>query len=522
MNDLLKKLLSLSTALFFVLAGCAGKENSASGAEQSGERMLSAVTLPSVEKAEDIVKFAAQGADNAAHADGIALSESFNAKLGEVVLPTYAVPVTYGLHAFAMADAEKSEFPMRVEIETDFTFHKAEVLPAMRGVKAETDGNKVCFTVTEYGDFTVIFDESYLNPFTLFVREYESIDELGEEYDGYRVVEYQKGLHYVDSIDIAESNTILYLHSGALLIAKQPTAASETPELNPDWAGMTRWKAFLSASYVDNVKIMGHGVIDFTNLSWHARSPVTVTGCNNFEMSGITLINAPEWNVTVQYSKDVYIHDMIIFGYRQNSDGIAVCDTENALVENCFIRSGDDLFEVKSLSKASETGGKHIVFRGCTAWADKCRGFGIIQETKNDIDDVLYEDCAMLFKMASWSEELGSLVVIVGDGGEISNITFRRMEVYYDAAYAVNVSLGATEWSEGSETGKIIGVTFEDVVLRDNANIRLRKAEMIAAEDFYGVSFRNLYVGGGKIDDFSALTMTYINTLPSENNITIG
>jgi polygalacturonase len=222
----------------------------------------------------------------------------------------------------------------------------------------------------------------------------------------------------------------------------------------------------------------------------------------------------------VQYSKDVYVHDMIIFGYRQNSDGIAICDTENALVEDCFIRSGDDLFEVKSLNKASQTGGKHIIFRNCTAWADKCRGFGIIQETKNDIDDVLYENCAMLFKMATWSEELGSLVVVVGDGGTVSNVTFRDMEVYYDAAYAINVSLGPTDWTEGTETGKILNVTFENIRLGNNNKVRIRKAEQLSESDLSGISFKNITLGESKAT-FDSLQMTYLYTDLTKNNITI-
>jgi hypothetical protein len=523
MKKLWKKLAVFSLLSVLVFSSCGGQvsdQTSNSTDQSTEEKTLTALELPSVEKAEDILNFAAQGADNAAHADGIVLSEDFTATLGSTLLPTYSVPVTYGLHSFAMADVALSEFPLSVEIETTVNFEKVEVLPAMRGVTAEKSGNKIKFTLSTYGDYTLVFDGSYASPFTLFVREYETLDSLGEEYNGYHVIEYQKGIHYVDNIDIADSNTILYLHSGALLIAKQPTTDSETPTLNPDWAGKTRWKSFLTASYVDNVKIMGHGVIDFTNLDWHARSPITVTGCNNFELSGITLINAPEWNVTVQYSKDVYVHDMIIFGYRQNSDGIAICDTENALVEDCFIRSGDDLFEVKSLNKASQTGGKHIIFRNCTAWADKCRGFGIIQETKNDIDDVLYENCAMLFKMATWSEELGSLVVVVGDGGTVSNVTFRDMEVYYDAAYAINVSLGPTDWTEGTETGKILNVTFENIRLGNNNKVRIRKAEQLSESDLSGISFKNITLGESKAT-FDSLQMTYLYTDLTKNNITI-
>lgn len=76
-------------------------------------------------------------------------------------------------------------------------------------------------------------------------------------------------------------------------------------------------------------------------------------------------------DITVTLSSNVTVRDVIIFGYRQNSDGIAMVDTQHALIEDCFIRSGDDLFEVKSMYSDSPSGGNDIVYRNCVAWADQ-------------------------------------------------------------------------------------------------------------------------------------------------------
>ena len=75
---------------------------------------------------------------------------------------------------------------------------------------------------------------------------------------------------------------------------------------------------------------------------------------------------------------------------------------------------------------------------------------------------------------STWSEELGSLIVLVGDGGHISDVTFRNVEIFQDATYAVNVSLGPTDWSEGDAVGSIQNILFENVSIRNNRNIRLR------------------------------------------------
>ena len=157
----------------------------------------------------------------------------------------------------------------------------------------------------------------------------------------------------------------------------------------------------------------------------------------------------------------------------------------------------------------SPSGGNDIVYRNCVAWADKCRAFGIIQETKNDMSNILFEDCAVLFRLATWSEELGSLIVLVGDGGHISDVTFRNVEIFQDATYAVNVSLGPTDWSEGDAVGSIQNILFENVSIRNNRNIRLRGVG--GAPDY--ITFRNVTVDGSKVTALDQFNVTRIQSV---------
>ena len=499
----MKKFFAMILAALTVtaLAACSGTP----AAEKPQGR--EAVTLPNyVQETTQIEQFIAQGSDaTGAQLDGIVRSPYYDVTVDGVQMPVYAVPVTYGgPHSFTMLDCSEDQFPMQVELSPSYTVTNAQVLPEKLGVSARVESGKVTFTVNGYGNFTVIFNGDYPKAYTLFVREYE----VPEVPKGYQLIEYQAGIHFVDSISL-ESNTVLYLHSGALLVAKQPTVESETPTLSTDWAGMTRWKSFISAEYAENVTIAGHGMIDLTNLNWHARSPISIVNCQQVSISGICIINAPEWNITVTLSSNVTVRDVIIFGYRQNSDGIAMVDTQHALIEDCFIRSGDDLFEVKSMYSDSPSGGNDIVYRNCVAWADKCRAFGIIQETKNDMSNILFEDCAVLFRLATWSEELGSLIVLVGDGGHISDVTFRNVEIFQDATYAVNVSLGPTDWSEGDAVGSIQNILFENVSIRNNRNIRLRGVG--GAPDY--ITFRNVTVDGSKITALDQFNVTRIQSV---------
>lgn len=93
-----------------------------------------------------------------------------------------------------------------------------------------------------------------------------------------------------------------------------------------------------------------------------------------------------------------------------DSDGIDIVNSERVLVEGCLIRTGDDEVVVKVMAAPPVLGGRDITVRRCTVWNDKVRCFGIT--------GVMFEDCGIVHSLAVWTEELGSLCIIVGDRGD--------------------------------------------------------------------------------------------------------
>lgn len=445
-----------------LLAGCAVfPASSFSGRSAAASARFSPITLPDyIEEAVNIDAFTAQGeGGNEAHMEGIVLSPYVSVTVEDTAVPCYAVPVTKGgPHSFAYIQTDGGAFSLTVKVKRS-GITSAQVLPATHGVAAAVSGGTAECVITETGSYTFIFNDSYEKPFTLFVRR----TEVPAVSEGDTLIEYKSGLHFVNSIDITEDNTVVYLHPGALLVAVQPDAETETPVAAEDWAGQTRWKPFVNANGRKNVRLVGAGVIDCTNLDWHARAPVDFSYCQDVYISGVTLINAPEWDLSLRYCERAEVRDVVIFGYRQNSDGIAVVDSRDVRIEDCFARAGDDLFEVKSMHPGVKIPTGNIVFRGCVAWADKCRAYGVIQETRRDISGVLFEACSVLYRFGIWSDVLGSLVVIAGDEGDVSDITFRDMDIHSDYGYVMNVSLGNNEWSSGTTAGSVRGVRFENI-----------------------------------------------------------
>ena len=485
-----------------------GYESGETGGTDEEKGLMRVLKLPDiVGEAEDLQAFIRQSEDKfSAQKNGIVVSPYYSVRINGESLPVYATPANYGsTQNIAFIDVSKDAFPLQVSVAADHAVTKAEILPTYYGVVCTVMANRVSFPVGHFGYYTVQFDGSYENVLTVAVREYE--EPVVPE--GYQLVEYKAGIHFVDSISLS-SDTMLYLHSGAYLIAEDPTGREE-PETAENYHGETQWKPFLSAERAENVIIAGRGVLDMSALYWCARNPVEIGWSENVTIDGLTIVNTANWNVTVHNSRNVEIRNVILLSTRRNSDGIAIVDCDGAFVHDCFARSGDDLFEVKSMYADSDVSCRNIRFTDCIAWADSCRCFGIIHETARDISDVTFSRCATLYAMAEWSQDMGSLVVINGIRGTVSDIIFRDIEVYCDKQYAVNVATGPNEWSEGStEIGKIRNVLYDNIRIVKGGGVRIKAPDDCEGIYIEGVVFRNIELCGRKAGSLSDLNILFV------------
>ena len=288
--------------------------------------------------------------------------------------------------------------------------------------------------------------------------------------------------------------------------------------------------------------------MDFSNLSLHARHPLYFTSCTNVTVQGVTFINAAHWQMVFVDCKNVNVNDVILFGYRINSDGIAVCNSRDVLVENCWVRSGDDLFEVKATKSSapnSGTGGSNITFRHNQAWAEKTRSFGFIQESLMDVDGILFEDCSSILQVATMYNAMGAFLVVVGDSATVRNVTFRNCDSYYCQGYVMNVMVGPNYWSTSSDWGKIENVTFDGI--RYNHDFSGEKVSVVnglqVSSHTQGISisnkdtrpagtgqignvaalqnitFSNIVQDGKAVSSLSELPIVYTGTDPENNHI---
>ncbi len=466
-----------------LLAGCGG--------DKGGTSMLSPIFFDNITVCSDIDTFIAEvdNADgshnNEAKDVGMILSPYFSVRLDtyETEIPCYAVRTSIGAHSFVMFDSvSAADFPMALTVLCETEGKDVTVLPTTHGITPTVVDGGVRAELPGEGIYTFVIGDNKRQALTVFVRGYEPYT-APEGYDVVRiapgvhdekiyftqekqVLYFERGLHELKyNIDFWD-NTEVYLEAGAYVMATMPDQ-TEDPWMDPDWAGMTRWNALFQGDYVSNVRILGRGVIDLSRLDWHARSAIRFDSSNNIAVTGVTLNNSPEWTLYFTQCEDIQVEEVLLFGYRQNSDGICMTDCRNTLTKNCFARSGDDLFEVKSMYGDCTIPIENIRFEGCQAWPDKARGLGIIAESQRDMRDIHFVDCSVGFASAEWMDALGSVVVYLTGKAHVDEVHFENIELYHSTKYPINVTL------EQGSTAVIENVYFKNIDIRGGKAVRI-------------------------------------------------
>ncbi len=452
---------------------------------------------------------------------GIVKSPYFTISVGNVIIPTYATTVFVGetqkgaLHSFSEIYVDKdSNFNLKFElVPHKFFIDSLKVFSNTSNMDIRRVSNIYQGNITELGTYTFVFNENdQEHSYTLFVRdlvdEDEEIAKLRNE--GYNVVVVEKGLH--NSLPCynfyGAQNTVYYLKRGAYLLAKhQYDINSETDntgnsektdqaELNANQIpmGLTR-VPYINLNSCYNVKILGNGVIDLSHLDRGERRGIVLAYSNNMEIRGVKIINAPEWSFITYDCENVTIKDVDIFGYRQNSDAFAICNTRNATIDNSFCRSGDDLFDVKTLGGREEAISKNVTFTNCTAWNGKARCFGICGEVEKSISDITFKDSTVVFHDATWDANRIPAIAIVIEvgGGSIDNVTFENIEVYNAHSRAI----GCVVYNESIENMNISNIQYKNI--RYNSANPNKFASNGKTTNKIQATFDNVYANGYKI-----------------------
>ena len=279
-------------------------------------------------------------------------------------------PMTYfDFEGTARIRVEMPGLPQAVE--------SAVIQPYACGITPEVEGGAVTFTITEPGQYTVVFNGSVNKALHLFANPLET--DVPDP-DDPNVFWIGPGEWTMDAIAL-EDNQTLYLSGGAVL------------------------HSIISIANASNVRICGRGLIDGSDYpAWnqpgsYARVPIDVNHSKNVTVEGIGIVNANCWNFNSYSSRNMTVDNVKIISGRQNGDGFTLQSCTDHVIANSFARTWDDSLVIKNYSGST----KGITFRNMQVWTDLAQSMEIGYETDKgltldpEISDVLFEDITVLY-----------------------------------------------------------------------------------------------------------------------------
>lgn len=188
------------------------------------------------------------------------------------------------------------------------------------------------------------------------------------------------------------------------------------------------------------------------------------TRCRNVLIEGVTIRNAPFWEVHPVLCQSVTVKGLTIDSIGPNTDG---CDPEccrDVLIEGCSFNTGDDCIAIKSGRNGDgrriAVPSENIVIRGCTM-KDGHGGVTVGSEITGGVKNVFAENCRMD------SPDLASALRIKNNamrGGVLGNFHFRNIVVGQVAHAVLAIDFNYEEGADGPFHPVLKGVYVSTVV----------------------------------------------------------
>ena len=381
-------------------------------------------------------------------------SEDWKVSAGGKPVHVYTAPVLRGGPAsFAYFDFSGS---VQVTVASARPVESIKILPTSYGIKPSVSGNSVSFTLAKPANLTVELNDGIEKPLHLFANPPEAEPPKAGDKD---VIYFGPGVHEVTTLRPKSGQTV-YLAGGAILRAKIPPDEKPTQEKN--WKGNKVWATLLETGGAKNVTVRGRGILDLGPLPWHARTAMWFGNSTDVLVEGIIVLDAPAWVVAMHTSRNVVVRNVKQICARENSDGVDICNSQDVLVEDCFLRNNDDEVCVKTLTPPPAMESKGIVVRRCVVWNDRARGLGITSETRANISNVLFTDCDILHDFSK-GYDCSALAILVSDSGTMTDIRFEDIRVEDCRNTLIHCWIGADMWGHDKTRGAIQGAVFKDI-----------------------------------------------------------
>ncbi|GAB6010549.1 glycosyl hydrolase family 28 protein [Viscerimonas tarda] len=393
----------------------------------------------------------------------------------------------YDIAGFASFDLKRGKVKLTVTV--DKPIETAKILPTSFGITPRIQGKSISFEVDKPQHLTVEINGEHIRSLHIFVNPEER--EKPDPADP-NVIYFGPGIHHVtESVEIKDNQT-LYIAGGAIVRFANPSGADQKPKAGFIVSGK-------------NTKVLGRGIIDHENVPRTQGRNVFLVSGSDVLINGPILRNASIWTVNLQKASRVHIDNIKLLGYRSNTDGIDICDSWDVLVENCFIRTIDDLIVVKT--NTGRGGAGNILAQKCVLWNEVAHALSVGAELREQVDGVTFRDCDIIGDHCrEWA-----LRVFHCDKAVVKNIRFENIRIE-ECQRLGSLWINKAVWTADKERGHIENVVFKDIVVTGDTPPRVGM-EFLGFDETHAIKnvlIDNVVVQGKKIAKENLITNEYV------------
>ncbi|MGQ1784646.1 MULTISPECIES: glycosyl hydrolase family 28 protein [unclassified Saccharicrinis] len=391
--------------------------------------------------------------------EGIELSSAFNVTVEGKGVPVYKTkvppkePIPRLNHSRSeFGYASLASFDMNSEVGITVTYPEkvtsVKILPTSYGVIPKVKGNKISFSIDNPKHVTVEVNGDWQESLHIFANPME--ENIPDPNDP-NVIYFGPGIHEIVHLSVGDKQTV-YLAGGAYV------RCSMDP--NEKQVMSTNQQRYLPTFRLNgnNISFRGRGIVEQETIP-RAKRRYTLLAeeCDDVTIEGVTFLDPSRWTIPIKRSKNVHVDNIKIIGWRGNADGVDISSSRDVLVENCFLRTLDDLIVVKSRTGQGEA--KNIHARNCVLWNELAHAVSIGAELRQNVSNVLFEDMDVIHDVGRET----AMRIYHCDSATVSDVTFQNIRVE-EARRLISCWIGSTRWTKTKERGHIKNVLFKDII----------------------------------------------------------
>ncbi|GAP69298.1 glycosyl hydrolases family 28 [Bacteroidales bacterium 6E] len=450
--------------------------------------------------------------------EGEALNDKYKVAVNGIDIPVYNVRIctediqgrhragrvafadsAFDITGFAYFDLIKG--PVKISVTVDDLIATAKILPSSFGIIPTIKGKTLTFEVTKPQNITVEINGDHIRSLHLFVNPEET--DIPDPNDP-NVIYFGPGLHEIASVNVGDNQTV-YIAGGAIVRGIMPEDDS------------VRKPSFVLNG--KSITFRGRGIFDQGLIPrMKARQTMSVT-VDRFTLEGVILCNSSVWTVALRDCNNVHIDNIKIFGHRANSDGIDITACIDVLVENCFVRTWDDLIVVKTLRGVTQDA-RHIHVRKCVLYNEIAHALSIGAEITRNVEDVLFEDCDIIGDHGrEWT-----LRIYHTDAATVRNVRFENIRIEESVQFA-SLWINTAMWSTDDSRGHIENVVFKDITVNNSGYPLHKEFEFLGYDVDHAINnvlIDNVVINGRKVTEEDIKRNPLIGSWASKDGIVIN